>query len=162
MRLKKAHIILLSSCFKRGWYKFWLCNYYHCDKKSVKWWKYEILWLKNCIFLSKTDSSVREVSIKVTNKEIQSLRLLNLHIKAVNNLKDCFDENIVILLKNLGNKKPCWNTPKKWYYSRKMKNLQFSWTTVDHFLLNECPLAFTIESLVYTYKNKKWPKQEMI
>ena len=75
MRLKKAHIILLSSCFKRGWYKFWSCNYYHCDKKSVKWWKYEILWLKNRVYLSKTDSSVKLVSTKVTNKEIQSLRL---------------------------------------------------------------------------------------
>ena len=67
--------IMLSSCFKRGWYKFWSCNYYHCDKKSVKWWKYEILWLKNRVYLSKTDSSVKLVSTKVTNKEIQSLRL---------------------------------------------------------------------------------------
>ena len=92
MRLKKAHMILMSSCFKRGWYKFWSSNYYHCNKKSVKWWKYEILWLKNRVCLSKTDSSVKEVSSKVTKKKFNQSDL-----NAVTSVG--FDENIVILLK---------------------------------------------------------------
>ena len=43
---------------------------YHGHKKSVKWKQYEILWLKDCVYLSKSDSSTKKISSKVTNKEV--------------------------------------------------------------------------------------------
>ena len=41
-----------------------------CHDFIFKWWQYEIIWLKNYIYSSQNNSSMEEVSIKVTNKEI--------------------------------------------------------------------------------------------